>query len=132
MKRTFHNAPGMLFALSATMLIAAGGYFLWVKMPVPALVLILLAILHIERTIHTEYAIDDSSLTISHGRLSRTMQIPLEQIATANVFRPTPLLLLIPRTPIVVIVLRAKPRPILITPANPDDFVKTLWTSTKH
>ena len=132
MTRTFHNAPGVLFALSATMLIVASGYFLWVKMAVPALVLILIAILHIERTIHTEYVIDDSSLTISRGRLSRTMQIPLEQIATANVFRPTPLLFLIPRTPIVVIILRAKPRPILITPVNPDEFVKTLWTKTKH
>ena len=126
MKRTFHNSPGALFALSASLFIIAGGYFLWIKMPIPAVLFLLFAIIHIERTIHTEYVIDSTTLTIRRGRLSTPTVIPLHYISAANRFRPNPLLFIIPRPTIVVLVLRAKPRPILITPANPDDFIKVL------
>lgn len=129
--RSFQNRPGGLFALSAIMLILVAGCFLWHKLAVPGTLMMLVALIYIERTIHTKYVITNEPsegrmLIISHGRLSTPECINLNRIGSVQLVRPTHLFFLIPRPEVVVIYLMDKCHPLMLTPSNPEAFIKVL------
>src|SRR5574344_1454350 len=61
-------------------LVAITIYFIWEKNGILITLSLLFLLLIIERGIHTEYRLNNESLTIHKGRLSKDIIIPIEQI----------------------------------------------------
>ncbi len=127
MIRTFHARP------SKTLLVAAllpgtvlAVYFFWLKMALPALLFLLLLVLVVERTVHTEYTMDDAGrLRVSHGRLSRRRIIELRTVERVEILAPGPVMRLLGGTDTVMLTL-TDGRQVFLNPSVPTEFCHVL------
>ena len=55
-------------------------YFLWEKMPIAGLLLVIFVVLMIERVLHSAYKFQDDKLIIYRGRFAKTRVIKLREI----------------------------------------------------
>lgn len=126
MIRTFHsriNKVTLFFCLLPSTVLAV--YFFWVKMPVAALVFMLLLVMLTERLIHTSYIFtDDGLLWIDKGRFSRKTTLPLSDISKAEVVRTSALSLLKSKETVMLTLRDGSLR--FITPFPADDFCRYL------
>lgn len=81
MNRIFHariaGGQYLFLVLAATLTV----YCLWEKQVIPAVLLMLLLVINIERLIHTTYTVtSDGKLVLSFGRFSRNKEILLRDI----------------------------------------------------
>lgn len=122
MVRTFHsriNKTTLFFCLLPSTVLAV--YFFWVKMPVAALVFMLLLVVLTERLIHTSYIFtDDGFLWIDKGRFSRKTAIALSDISKVEVVRASALALLKSKETVMLTFHDGSLR--FITPYPADDF----------
>lgn len=84
MARTFHHRFTLgskcgiiLFALIAL-------YLFWVKAVIVGFLLVVLNVMVIERVLHSEYIIDDDTLTVYRGRFAKSRVIPLADIKSCR------------------------------------------------
>lgn len=86
MNRTFHHR----FTLSAKCLIALLGllafWLFWQRMPLVASVVVMMALLMMERVLHGSYTLTDNQLLIDRGRFARRREIRL-----CDIVRCTPM-----------------------------------------
>ncbi len=91
MERTFHYKITWLNIISIGVVAAAMVYFLWNRSTgnvIVGIALMCVAMLMIERIIHTEYVFaSDGFLYIKQGRLSRTQAIRVDEIITIRVIK---------------------------------------------
>lgn len=126
MIRTFHSKINKvtLFCclLPATVLAV---YFFWVKMPLAALVFMLLVVVVIERLIHTSYIFtDDGMLWIDKGRFSKKTRIALTDIREAEVVRTSAISLLKNRETVMLTMQDGSMR--FVAPFPAEDFCRYL------
>ncbi len=127
MIRTFHARPSKKL-LVATLLpgTVLAVYFFWLKMALPALFFMLLLVLVVERTVHTEYRLDDAGrLTVSYGRLSRRRLIELRMVERVEILTPGPVMRLLGGTETVMLTLTGG-RQVFLNPSVPTEFCHVL------
>ncbi len=78
--RTFHARIQAGNWILIFMLLIVSVYFIWIKVGVLIAVSLILSILVIERSIHTEYRISRDSLVVHRGRLSKDIVVPMSDI----------------------------------------------------
>lgn len=78
--RTFHAQIQVGNWILIFMLLILSVYFIWIKSGVLIALSLLLSILVIERSIHTEYRVSYDSLVVHRGRLSKDIVIPMADI----------------------------------------------------
>lgn len=126
--RTFHSKVGWWYW--AVLLLCSCFLFwgFWVHETLLTLVFAFLVIFEIEMLIHTEYIlIGKETFAVRTGRFLKSVSIPLEQIVSiekSHSFESAPALSL-SRLKITYKTETSKTY-ILISPKNPDDFVKVL------
>lgn len=132
MMRTFHSKTGIVAALfrllPATVLTVC---FFWVKMPLAALVFLLLLVVLIERMLHTCYVLDDDGmLWILKGRLSRRVRLKLSDIERVEVVRTSSLSVFKSRKAVMLSMRDGSLR--FITPVPAEDFCRCLNQKKKN
>lgn len=100
-------------------------YFFWVKMPVAALVFMLLLVVLTERLIHTSYIFtDDGRLWIDKGRFSRKIGLALSDICKVEIVRTSAISLLKNKETVMLTMRDGSLR--FITPFPVEDFCRYL------
>lgn len=84
MLRTFHHRFTLGGKCGIALCAGLALYLFWVKAVLLALLASLGLVLIVERTLHSEYVIDEDSLIIRRGRFSREVVIPLDDILTCE------------------------------------------------
>ena len=80
MIRTFHaKTPATSWTLLVVLAMVAG-YAAWRKEAVMLAVALVVVTIIIDRIIHTEYSIDNGTLTIRNGRFAKTRSIDIREI----------------------------------------------------
>lgn len=84
MRRSFHHRFTIGAACGIVLLLALAIHAFWVKSIGLGVTMALLLTIVAERTMHTEYAIDDDKLIINKGRLARKLTIELASITACH------------------------------------------------
>lgn len=106
------------------LLLVATIFFMWQGSGVLCLFPLLLLLLVIERTIHTEYRLSHESLIVTHGRLSRDIVIPVSSIERVEMIRR----LRIGKKALItyLLVVCEGERSFAVIPQNEDEFISRL------
>lgn len=92
MNRTFHYRVSCVNYIAIFMVAAAALFFFWNRSAINAVVaflLVIAALLMIERIIHTVYLFtSDDRLVIDKGRFSRPLSVPVHDIISVKTVRP--------------------------------------------
>jgi hypothetical protein len=103
------------------MLVAA--YLFWIRQPLPGLIVLGVAVLQMEKLLHTEYVIADRQLFLLNGRLAARTVLAVDDIEKIEICRPTWMGL--KRGDCVLLTLHTG-KSYLLTPENPEEFCRTL------
>jgi hypothetical protein len=103
------------------MLVAA--YLFWIRQPLPGLIVLGVAVLQMEKLLHTEYVIADKQLYLLNGRFAAQTVLEVDEIEKIEICRPTWLGL--KRGDCVLLTTR-NGKSYLLTPENPEEFCRAL------
>ncbi len=124
MKRTFPSRIGIGDIVFVVCLIALTIYMMWSGGGLAIALSLLLVVLVVERTIHTEYSIDSHQLVVHYGRFGRDRTVNLDSICRVERIRR---LRLGHRTLMTFLVVVCNDGTELsIRPRDEEDFVETL------
>lgn len=102
------------------------GYFFWVKLILPAALLLVVEVLASERLLHTRYVLTEDCLSICKGRFAHTVRIPFTQISDCRTVRN--LCGLVQCT----VVECTDGRCIALQPERPEEFARELRRRCSH
>lgn len=126
MMRTFHskiNKVTLFCCLLPSTVLAV--YFFWVKLPLAALLFMLLLVVLVERLIHTSYVFtDDGFLWIDKGRFSSKVKLALSDIDRVEIVHATSIAVLKSRETVMLTMRDGSLR--FITPFPAADFCRYL------
>lgn len=121
MRRSFHHRFTIGAACGIVLLLALAIYAFWVKSIGLGVMMALLLTIVAERTLHTEYAIDDDKLTINKGRLAKELTIDLAAITACH-----PMTTVFGMVRCLVITYGSDNRLVAVQPCNERAFVELL------
>lgn len=126
--RTFHSKVGWWYWAVIALCSCFMFFTFWVHEILLTLFFALFVIFEIEMLIHTQYVVmEKTTLSVRTGRFMKSVSIPLEQIVSiekSHSFESAPALSLSRLK--ITYRKKASTDYILISPKNPDDFVKVL------
>ncbi len=130
MDRIFHARIPLYMYFYIALVSAMALFFLWNKMVICGLAMLLLLIVGIERIIHTTYTItSDGLLVISYGRFQRKLEIPLQSVVRVEKLR----CFRVGRSCLVeyLLVVYNKEKHVTVMPVKEDEFLETLQKRRK-
>lgn len=123
-KRTFKGRferTKLYVCLLPTMLVAA--YLFWIRQPLPGLIVLGVAVLQMEKLLHTEYVIVDKQLYLLNGRFAAQTVLEVDGIAKIEICHPTWMGL---KRGSCVLLTTDNGKSYLLTPENPEEFCRVL------
>jgi hypothetical protein len=103
------------------MLVAA--YLFWIRQPLPGLIVVGVAVLQMEKLLHTEYVIADRQLFLLNGRFAAQTVLEVDKIKKIEICRPTWMGL---KRGDCVLLTTENNKSYLLTPENPEEFCRIL------